>query len=141
MEGILDAHPWYVLRAERGEEVLGALGEFCAARGIHGGTFTAIGAIEDATMSWYDVDRKEYTDTRLREKLEIATLVGNVALLNESVIIHAHGVFTDSAAYARGGHVKALVTGATCEVTLRAFTTLCRAHSTEVGLNLLHGDS
>ena len=79
MRVILQDKNKYVLRADVGEEVIGELQEFSKKEGIEAGKFFAIGATKEVKLGWYDVDSKEYTWQELHEKLEIVSLLGNIA--------------------------------------------------------------
>ena len=156
----------YVLRADVGEEVIGELQEFCLPislretsrreagdvpkghrrGGIEAGKFFAIGAAKEVKLGWYDVDAKEYTWREYKEKLEIVSLLGNIAWKpfdpaqgkGEEVIVHAHGSFSNQQMQLVGGHVAKLVVGAACEIVLEKFDGhIEKAHDPQTGLNLM----
>jgi len=100
--------------------------------------FRAIGSAEAVTISWYNGEKKEYTDKHMQETLEIISLTGNIALLEEKAFVHAHGSFSNEAMEIFAGHVKKLEVGATCEIILEKLEgTMERTYSEEIGLNLL----
>lgn len=127
-----------VLRFARGEEVIGALRDFCQQRGIAAAEFRAIGACSAVTLSFYDLAAQTYRDQMITEELEICGLLGNVSRLDQAVVIHAHGTFSDRQGNVRGGHVKRVVVAATCELFLTVVDgELRRVPDPEVGLPLL----
>lgn len=128
----------YVLRANVGEEVIGALQEFCKKEGIDAGEFLAIGAAKEVKLGWYDVDAKEYTWKEYKEKLEIVSLLGNIARKGSEVIAHAHGSFSNQQMQVVGGHVAKLVVAGACEIVLEKFDGhIEKAFDEETGLNLM----
>lgn len=127
-----------VLRFDRGEDVLVELTRFCSREGIQAAAFTALGAAQEVELAWYNVDEKRYHTKKLAEKLEIGSLVGNVSLHEGELFIHTHGVFTNAAMQAFGGHVNRLVVAATCELVLQKLAgEIVRTYDAGVGLPLL----
>ena len=138
MKIILQHNKTYVLRFDRGEEVIEGLQRFCEEQNIEAGSFSGIGAAQALTLLYYDVAKKEYHDKRSTEGHEIVSLLGNVAKMEGKTIIHAHGCFSDADMHAIGGHVKELVVAATCEVVLETIErAIERKYSPEIGLNLM----
>ena len=126
----------YILRFDRGEEVMAGLQKWCTENNVRGGALWGIGAAEGVTLAEYDLKNKEYRSKNLEEPLEIASLTGNIAVAGEDTVIHAHGVFaTLEKVYA--GHVQAITIGVTCEITLFALPgELKREYNDEIGLKL-----
>lgn len=138
MEVILKDNNTYVLRVEKGKDALEELQKFCSENQITAGFFRAIGSTEGITISWYNLKKKEYTDKRMQETLEIISLMGNVAMLEKQAYVHAHGCFSNKAMQTFAGHVKKLEVGATCEIVLEKLQgAMERTYSKEIGLNLL----
>ncbi len=138
MKVVHEGNENYVLRFDPGDEVIGGIKDFCDQKKITGGFLWGIGSCQGLTLSYYDLEAKKYQDTELEERLEIASLLGNVAQHRGETIVHAHGVFGDRATQARVGHVKKLVVSATGEIHLRMFEgELSRQSDPETGLNLL----
>ncbi len=127
----------YILRFDRGEEVLGHLQTFCTENEIKAGTFWGIGAAEGIELAEYNLEKKEYRSKNIDQMLEIASLTGNVATVDGKVALHAHGVFS-TLEEVHAGHVMKLTVGVTCEITLMALPgELKREYNEEIGLKLL----
>jgi predicted DNA-binding protein with PD1-like motif len=93
---------------------------------------------EKMTLSYYNLSEKKYEDTIIEEDLEITSVIGNIAWLDETAIIHAHGTFGNKNLEVIGGHIKSLIISATGEVFLQQVQTkLIREYNEETGLNLL----
>ena len=138
MQIILKEPDNYVLRLDTGDEVLTTLKEFCRVESITGGFFYGIGAAGEALLSWYNISHKVYLDKHIIEELEIAGLQGNIALLGNEFVIHAHGSVSDKNFQTHSGHFKKLVVSATCEIWLRKFiNSMHRAPDGQTGLNFL----
>lgn len=128
----------FLLRFDKGEEVITGLQEYCRENTIRAGNFQALGAAGEVVLSYYNLDKKVYEDSTLSEDLEIVSMVGNIAMMDDNIIIHSHAVFGRHDLSTVGGHIKRLIVSATCEVTLTTFTgDITRAYDEETGLNLL----
>lgn len=129
----------YLIRFIKGEELPGAFESFCESENIKGGFFHALGAVTSVELACYHLDRKEYTYKKLDEELEIVSLTGNVAIVDNKPVIHMHGVVSDKNFQCFGGHVKSAVIGATCEMYITDFEKeVTRKMDEEIGLKLLH---
>jgi len=138
MKLILREKNGYLIRFDKGEELLAKLNKFCREQKIKAAIFTGLGACQQLVLSHYDVDKKKYSDLKLKQKMEINNLTGLVATMKKDTLIHLHGIFSDKGMNVRGGHVKSLVVAATCEVILNNLTRkLKREYSKKIGLNLL----
>ena len=62
-----------------GDEVVASLKTFVERENIHAATFTAIGALSDAVLLYFDWERKEYDKVTVSEQVEVASLIGDVA--------------------------------------------------------------
>jgi len=145
MKLILQDKNKYVLKANVGEEVMEELKAFCQGQGIEAASFFAIGAAKEIKIGWYDIQAKEYTWKEVQEKLEIVSLLGNVAVMGDppaseagDTLVHAHGSFSDKNMQLIGGHVAKLVVGAACEIFLTKYEgKIEKAYDEETGLNLM----
>jgi predicted DNA-binding protein with PD1-like motif len=62
-----------------GEEAMKALTSFVTERRITAAQITAIGAFSDVTLLYFDWSKKDYIKIPLREQVEVASLIGDVA--------------------------------------------------------------
>lgn len=132
-----DGHD-YILRFDRGEELLSGLAAFMEQNSIQACSFTAIGSCSDTELGYYNPNLKQYRKKLFLENMEVITVTGTGAMLEGKAVLHAHGLFGRTDFNTVGGHVFKLITLATCEVSLTSFTgTLSRAHNPEFNLNLL----
>jgi predicted DNA-binding protein with PD1-like motif len=101
--------------------------------------FTAIGAFRDATLAYFDWEKKEYKKNPVREQVEVVSLIGDVALAEDgSPKVHAHAVLGRADGTALGGHLMEAHVRPTLEVTLiETPQPLRRRHDPESGLALI----
>ncbi len=138
MKLILTDSNKYIIRIDRGDELISVLTEFCSETSINTAFFWGIGACNELELGWYDVDSKKYTDKLVTEKLEIISLQGNIARMNGKTIVHSHGSFSNQSMNLIGGHVKKMRVAATCEILLAKIEgEIKREYSEEIGLNLM----
>ncbi|MBQ7278439.1 MAG: DNA-binding protein [Clostridia bacterium] len=127
----------YVVRLERGEEVMDRLSALCRQEHITLASVQAIGAVDHAVMGVYDVETKVYHRVELNEPLEITALLGNVTLKDDEVYLHLHVTLGNEEGKAFGGHVNELRISATCEMFVRTLPgAVGRRHDDVTGLNL-----
>jgi len=128
----------YVIKIERGEEVIATLTEFCRNEGIRNAHFSGIGAVQGLSCGYYALDEKKYYFTQYDELVEVVSLTGNVALKEGEPFLHMHGVFTDTTNIAFGGHIEKMSVGVVLEIVLEVLpSTIERNYDEGIGLYLL----
>lgn len=95
----------YFLVLDRGDEVLEAVTRFATETGVRAATFGGIGAIDRLTLAFYDLETEEYVKRTWEQELEVASLSGNLAVVDGGPYPHVHGVFCTREFAAIGGHV------------------------------------
>jgi uncharacterized protein len=128
----------YILRIDRGEEVVATLKAFCTENRITLGSVSAIGAANRATIGLFNTKTKQYQSTELTGDFEITSLTGNISTMNGEVYLHLHATLSDDKYHTFGGHLNAAIVSGTCEFIIDAIDGACdRKFSDDVGLNLL----
>lgn len=128
----------YILRFDKGEEIISALKNFSFEQKIAGAFFEAIGAVKGTTLAYYDGGIKGYQSKNFEKPMEMISLIGNISYFQGEAVIHCHGCFAAADYGVIGGHIKKAVISATCELKLHAFPiSLERKFDGETGLNLL----
>lgn len=130
----------WALIFQAGEEAMAGLRDFAKAHRLAGSHFTAIGAFREATLAYFDWERKEYKRIPVREQVEVVSLVGDVALAPDgSPKVHAHVVLGRRDGTALGGHLIEAHVRPTLEVTLTEEPKhLRRRPDPQSGLALIH---
>jgi predicted DNA-binding protein with PD1-like motif len=138
MKKILEHSGKIILRFDRGEELVSALTAFIESEHHGAGSFSALGATDDVIVSFYNLQKKVYEDTRFRQNMEVVNLTGNVSYHESKPLVHMHGSFSGPDLKVIGGHVKRLMISATCEVVFFPMKGLVkRKYDEETGLNLM----
>ncbi|MFW6386942.1 MAG: PPC domain-containing DNA-binding protein [Bacillota bacterium] len=127
----------YVLRIDRGEEIVSKLEEFCEIEDIKAGTIEGMGAVDRAEIGLFVTESKEYHSTVLTGDHEITSLKGNVSRKDGEVYLHLHITLADEEHNAYGGHLNSATVSGTCEVFVRELDgEIGRKFDQGVGLNL-----
>ena len=128
----------FVLVFDKGDEALRNLQDFALAQGLSAAHFTGIGAFSDATLGFFDMERKDYRRIVIDEQVEVLSLTGNVALADDKPKIHVHAVVGKQDGTAHGGHLLVAHVRPTLEVILMESPAhLQRVHDVETRLALL----
>ena len=138
---VRDVESGFVIKLSRGEKVIASLTGFCEKRSIKGGVFQAVGAVEDTQIGYYDFKKREYFFKTIPDIMEVASLNGNVALVDGKPLLHTHAVLskTDESLGTAGAHIKEATVAVTLEVYLIPFAVpLARAYDDDTGLKLLN---
>jgi uncharacterized protein len=69
-----------VVILESGEEAFAALAKFANDAGITTASLTAIGAFENATVGWFDFEKKTYKKIEVDQQCEVLSAIGDVAV-------------------------------------------------------------
>ena len=127
----------YVIRIEKGEEVLSKLKELCKTENIRLGSIFGIGAANKVEIGLFNTETKEYKTTVMEGMYEVTSLIGNVTRKEEKVYLHCHINFSDVSLKNYGGHLVSLYISATCEIILTEIKgEVNRDFNDEIGLNL-----
>ncbi|WP_101295064.1 PPC domain-containing DNA-binding protein [Halegenticoccus soli] len=110
----------FLARLEHGADWREEIEEFASREGIESAWFAAMGAVQDAELWYYDQDDKEYRSVTFDEPLEVASCVGNVALLDGEPFAHTHVTLSRRSGQTLAGHLNAATVFAG-EVYLRSF--------------------
>lgn len=127
----------YVVRLEKGEEVLASLKKLCEDNGIKAGEVTGIGATDYVKVGLFNVGTKEYASTIINEPMEITSLMGNISTKDGENYLHLHINVATADMMVHGGHLNECRISATCEIYVNVFDqTVERRFDNEIGLNL-----
>lgn len=127
----------YVVRIDKGEEIVETLKKFCTQNNIKLGSVYGIGAVNKATIGLFEIGKKEYHSTTVNGDHEITSLVGNVSTMNGQTYLHIHVNLANAKHEVCGGHLNSAFVSATCELIVDAIEgSVDREFSQEIGLNL-----
>ena len=127
----------YVVRMDRGEEILTRLTELCDRENIRLAQVQALGAVDHVIVSVYDVPTRSFFKKEFTGPMEISSLCGTVSRKDGQVYIHLHVTVCDQELKAWGGHANELRVSATCEMVVRTMPgEVGRRMDEDIGLNV-----
>ncbi len=94
----------YAVIFNKGDEMVEGLLSFAREKKIQASHFTAIGALSDVTLGYFNWTTKTYDRIPFREQVEVLSLVGNIVFDNGDPKLHAHIVIGKCDGTAHGGH-------------------------------------
>jgi predicted DNA-binding protein with PD1-like motif len=104
---------------DAGEEVVESLQLFVDRHGVTAAQFTAIGALSDVVLMYFDWQKKTYLRIPVQEQVEVASLIGDVAIApGGAAALHAHLVIGKRDGSAMAGHLGEAHVRPTLEVIL-----------------------
>ncbi len=106
----------YAVIFYKGDEAMSGLTDFAIKNKIEDAHFTAIGAVNDATLAWLDPVAKIYHRIPVSQQVEVLSLVGDMSSFNGKPIVHMHAVLGKPDGTTIGGHVFELDVNPTLEV-------------------------
>ncbi len=129
---------YFIIRLERGEDVVQKLTSFVRERGIKAGMVSGIGAVSDITLGYFDPATREYHKEMLPGSYEVANITGNASILDGEEMLHLHATIADTEHNAKAGHLFSAEVSVTLEVVIVPFPGVAERKMDEaVGLNLL----
>lgn len=109
----------YVIRMDRGEEIVSKLTEFCEKERVKLASVNALGASDHVVVGLYDVGTREYHQAVFDEPMEITSLHGNVSTKDGKTYLHIHINLCRQNMSVIGGHLNECRISATCEMFVR----------------------
>jgi len=101
-----DGQRVFAVILETGEAVMESLQRFAEAERLTAAQITGIGAFSDAELRYFDWERKEYLPIPVKEQVEVASLLGDVAVSPEGKpALHVHLVLGRRDGSALAGHL------------------------------------
>ena len=126
-------------RLAKGEDLLAALEKLALDHSITLGEVSAIGAVSQARVGYYNQAERKYYYIDLARPLEILNLIGNISVKDGKPMVHAHVTLGDKDGQAFGGHLAQGTLVFACEFTIqeyRSTTALVRQMDDPTGLFL-----
>jgi uncharacterized protein len=135
----LDGQRVFVVVFQTGEEVMRGLNAFVKSQNIVAAQLTAIGALSEAMLAYFDWEKKDYQSIPVREQVEVASLIGDVASApSGEPSLHVHVVLGRRDGTALAGHLTRAHVRPTLEVIVNESPThLRKVHDPESGLALI----
>ncbi len=121
-----------------GETVMERLVDFARDHSITGARLSGIGAFSEATVGFYDPERKDYARHTIDEQVEVLSFQGNLSTTDEGPRAHVHVTVSRRDGAALGGHLFEARVWPTLEIFVALSPVeLTRRMNDEVGLPLI----
>ena len=131
----------YVVRLDKGDEIVNSLMEFAKKENVTLASFQGIGATNHAKIGLFEIATKVYHVKELKGDFEIAPVVGNISTMNGEIYLHVHINLGDKNNKAYAGHLNSAVISATCEIFVDVYKgKVNRKKDESIGLNLITFD-
>jgi predicted DNA-binding protein with PD1-like motif len=129
----------FVAVLSTGDEVMESLERLAEQQRLSAAQITAIGAFSRATLAYFDWERKEYEQIAVHEQVEVASLIGDIALDEQGApALHIHLVLGKRDGTAVAGHLSEAHVRPTLEVVITESPShLRRVKDVETGLALI----
>src|ERR1700732_1289378 len=98
-----EATKQYAVIFYQGDEAFSGLLEFAEKYQVTSAHFTAIGAVNGATLGWFDPQRKMYKTIPVNGQHEVIAMSGDIALYQGKPLVHTHMLVGASDGSTRGG--------------------------------------
>jgi predicted DNA-binding protein with PD1-like motif len=124
---------------ETGDEAVACLQDFVRANRIPSAQLTGIGAFADVMLGYFDWNKKDYVGIPVHEQVEVASMIGDVALSpSGEPTLHIHVVVGKRDGTALAGHLQEAHVRPTLEVILNESPVhLQKVHDPQSGLALI----
>lgn len=110
----------YVIKMEKGDDIVKELTSLCEKENIRGAYFTGIGAVTNVKLGWFNPVSKAYQTKDFDNYYEITSLVGNVGRLpNGDIVVHNHITLSDENFNVVAGHLFLSKVSLAVEIFLR----------------------
>mgnify|MGYP002724350823 CR=1 FL=1 len=127
----------FIVSLKNREEITKAVTAFAEELGIKTGVIHGIGAVNEATLRFFDPATKEYVDKTFPEQMEISNLTGNISRMDEKPYIHLHITLGRADYTALAGHLLTATIHGAGELVIEKFDGEAgRQYDDETGLNL-----
>lgn len=128
----------FLIRLDRGEEILSTLKSICKKYEIKAGKISGIGAVYDVSLGFYHLPSKIYDSKKFEGEYELLSLSGNVSYLEGEPLTHLHMTMSDANYQVFGGHLFEAKIAVTGEIwIIPADIDIERVKNQEIGLNLM----
>lgn len=128
----------YVVRLNKGAEIISAIKDFCTSNNVKVGTIQGIGAINSVTFGFFNPETKQYNEKVFEGPREITSLIGNISTKNGETYLHLHMTASGEDYNTIGGHLINATISLTGEIFITPINgTVEREFCKKTGLNLL----
>lgn len=106
----------YIIRINKGDEVITVLSSFCQNNNIFSGSFYGLGACNKAELGHYSVTTKQYSKQLFVGEFEVTNLTGIIS----DKKIHIHATMANNKFQTFAGHLTKMIISGAGEIHLLA---------------------
>jgi predicted DNA-binding protein with PD1-like motif len=126
---------------DKGDEAVEQLTAFARSNEVTAAGLTAVGGYRQAMLGYFDHGQMRYLDIPVTEQVEVLSLIGDIAVLDDRPVMHAHAVLGHRDGSTVGGHLQRAEVWPTLEVIVTESPGhLAKGVDAETGLALLKLD-
>ncbi len=128
----------YVVRLNRGDEIISSITELCKKEAIKAGSISGIGATQLVEAGFYSFKKKRYCGYCFNQNMEILSLLGNISTKDGDPYLHLHIVVSNDEGEALGGHLTKAIISVTGEIFIDTIDVeINREPDSLTGINLM----
>jgi hypothetical protein len=94
-----------ICRLKYESDLFDSIKELANQNNLASATFSGIGAVENAVVSFYNQKEKRYRNMTIDKPLEVLACSGNIGKLRGETLVHGHITLSDANGQAWGGHL------------------------------------
>ena len=95
----------FLLVLDKGEDIVEVLTQFAMEQEMKFGSVSGIGACDNVTLNFYNLDTQKYEAREVNEALELTSLLGNISHIDDKPFAHLHGTFGTRDFQTLSGHL------------------------------------
>ncbi|MDD2376312.1 MAG: DNA-binding protein [Clostridia bacterium] len=127
----------YIVRIDKGEEVVYQIQKICIENNITAGSISGLGGTNRVVVGLLNTTNNDYISKQFVGNFEITSLIGNISKMNDEVYLHINIAISDENMNLNGGHLNQCYISSTCEVIIDAIDLdVNRKYNEGIGLNL-----
>lgn len=127
----------FVVSIANHSEICEVLTEFCKDHNVNNGVIEGLGAVNEATLRFFNPATKAYVDRTFTGQMEIANLTGNISAKDGQPYLHLHVTLGCEDYTAIAGHLLCATLSGAGEFVVRVFDgELDRKFDETLGLNV-----
>lgn len=112
-----------MLRVDRGEKVMESIGKVAEKENIKAGFVSGIGAVDQAELSYFEVEKDGYNTVNFEEDFEVLSLNGTLSYVDNKSHQHVHMILGREDFSTIGGHLQEATVSITLEVHITVLDT------------------
>ena len=130
---------FYIVRIDKGEEILEKIKEIALKENIKLAKVSALGATNNFTVGVYKTAENKYYSNNFTGDHEIVSLTGTINTFNGEFYTHIHMSAGNDKGEVFGGHLNKAIVSATCEMIIEQIDgAVDRKYDENIGLNLFN---